>query len=503
MIGLSVAALLAVAAPTTAPEPTGEGGPRARAHVVIVAHNASADGSLAPLRYADDDGARYAELFGLMSPNVALLSVMDVETQRLHPSLAGVARAPTRAELGRTLDRTFGAIEADNAAGHRTALYFVYVGHGSVGDDGEGAVHLADGHFTRADLYHQILARSPATVNHLVIDACNAYLMVARRGGDAAMEDALQSFLRKEGLDRYPNTGVLLSTSMAKEVHEWSRFSAGIFSHELRSALAGAADVDGDRKVTYAEARAFIAAANARVDNPAARLDVFARAPAIHLDEPLLDRGALREAKAVHVPASRAGRWFLEDERGVRFADFHSAGDEAVTLSVVPQPRYFLRDTRGREIEIPLTVASRVDVGTLAVRDQSLASRGSEAVTFQRDLFALPFGRAYFEGYKGASLPAPRNQAFTAPPDPEVGRTRRYVAYGLGTAGVAALLTGAGFAIAAQSSGNQFQTFVGDDDDLTVIQNDARSQTTTSHVLFGVGGGLVAAAVGLWLWPDD
>ena len=74
---------------------------------VIVAHNQSSDGSLAPLSYADDDGARYAELLGLASSQVSLLSVLDAPTQRLHPAVAKMARAPTRGELLSTLSRTF------------------------------------------------------------------------------------------------------------------------------------------------------------------------------------------------------------------------------------------------------------------------------------------------------------------------------------------------------------------------------------------------------------
>lgn len=283
--GEASVALGAIAAPATAVVGDGSLVPDAASHAyaIIVANNLSADGTLERLRYADDDGARYHELFSLVTTRTEILSVLDPETQRVHPGVARVARAPTRRELDAVIVSVFADIERDNAAGIRTSLYFVFVGHGSIGDNGEGTVHLVDGRFSRSDLFQRVIAPSPARVNHVIIDACNAFLMVARRGGQrskqASIDDAVQGFVGRESLDRYPNTGVLLSTSQAAEVHEWSRFSAGIFSHEVRSALAGGADVDGDGEVTYDEARAFISAANAKVSDPRARLTAYAAAP--------------------------------------------------------------------------------------------------------------------------------------------------------------------------------------------------------------------------------
>jgi hypothetical protein len=467
---------------------------------VIVAHNQSADGSLAPLQYADDDGARYAELLGLSARHVTLLSVMDADTQSLHPKLAAQARMPSRSELEGALKETFRAVQKARDDGRRTIFYFIYVGHGSVGEDGEGAMHLAGGRFSRADLFQEVLAESPATINHVIIDACHAYLMVARRGGGAT-ETALKAFLKKEGLSAYPNTGVLLSTSRAKEVHEWSRFSAGIFSHEVRSAMVGAADVNADGAVTYAETRAFISAANARVDNPQARLEVYASPPAIHLSEPLFSRAWTGSAPRLKIPASRAGRWYLEDERGVRYADFNSAPTEALTLTLVPQPRYFLR-SGDRELEIPLGVQVSIDAGQIKPRPVALAMRGSEAVTFQRDLFALPFGQAYYEGYRAATpAPLPSAEVWRAQPT-AANQTQRWVALGLGGAGTATLVTGLGFAWFAGNQASNYKTFIGDDDDLRSLESSANNATGASRVLLGTGAGLLTSALILYLWPD-
>jgi hypothetical protein len=279
-------------------------------HALIVATNNAYGESLAPLRYADDDGARYFELFSLLGPErVTLLSVLDEESQRRFPEVAARARPPTRAALREALKERFSAITADNAAGRRTIFYFVYVGHGIVDQAGDGAMFLADGRFSRSDLFQEVIAKSPASVGHLVIDACNAYLMVARRGGSddrAAIDRAVAEFVGRESLERYPNFGVIASTSQAAEVHEWSRFEGGVFSHEVRSGLAGAADVDQDGAVGYAELKAFIAAANSRVADPRARVSAHLMPPPVHLAEPIFDRHWAPGAATLHVPAALA-----------------------------------------------------------------------------------------------------------------------------------------------------------------------------------------------------
>src|SRR5206468_464674 len=124
----------------------------------------------------------------------------------------------------------FSEARRDAEAGRRVVFYFIFSGHGDVSADGIGYVHLLDGPWTRSDLFEEVLARSPAAVNHVIIDACNAYYLVARRGGQAAPAGdnslLVRDFLNREHLAAFPNTGVLLSTSRAAEVHEWGRIEA-------------------------------------------------------------------------------------------------------------------------------------------------------------------------------------------------------------------------------------------------------------------------------------
>ena len=64
-------------------------------YALIVANNASLSEARAPLRFADDDGARYAELFGVIAEEVRLYSVFDAETQRTFPDQTDRAVPPS------------------------------------------------------------------------------------------------------------------------------------------------------------------------------------------------------------------------------------------------------------------------------------------------------------------------------------------------------------------------------------------------------------------------
>ena len=323
---------------------------------LVVANNHSLDRSLPALRYADDDGARFYELMASLGSTVKLLSVLDEETQKVFPALATRSRPPTRSALRAAMGQLRGAIQQARKAGRKTALYFYFAGHGDVGQDREGYIHLGDGRFSRSDLYREVISRSPADINHIIIDACNSYFLVNQRGGRkgrVSYQQAIQSFLAQETLDAHPNTGVVLSTASMAETHEWSRYRSGIFSHQLLSALWGGADVDGDRTVDYNELGAYVAAANLRVRDSRARLSIFARPPRSDLKAPVVNLKALRRAQPqsrrqgrvaalLEIPKQMQGHFYLEDDRGVRHVDFNKTAEQPIKLALLDRP-YYLR----------------------------------------------------------------------------------------------------------------------------------------------------------------
>ncbi len=414
-IALAAAALAAswLAAPAARAE--------SRRYTVIVANTTSLSEGVKPLEYADDDGARYWELFSAAGDTVSLYTVLDADSQRIHADAVKAARPPRKDDVLEGLGGVFDAIRAAKQAGDETVFTFVLVGHGEVGAGGEGYVSLLDQPFTRSDLFHEVLARSPATTNHVIVDACNSYYLVNARGGqdDSApsQKQAVDAFLAEEDLARYPNTGLLLSTASAKESHEWSAFAAGVFSHQLRSAVAGAADVNGDGRVEYSEVEAFVAAANLRIDDPKARVELFSRPPAIDATRPILDLGAARFDHWLRVPAGQALRFHLEDARGVRYLDANLAGDHDVVLALVPSKRYYAR-AGDQEIAIPLGGAGRVDLRPARMRAARVAARGAVSEAFRDGLFAVPYGASFYEGFVGNAGETPVGsppQAFLPP----------------------------------------------------------------------------------------
>ncbi|HEY3450104.1 MAG TPA: hypothetical protein VGK67_27370 [Myxococcales bacterium] len=381
--------LAGVAAQAQAAEPP-------RRFAVIVANNQSLDEGVTALSYAVDDGAKYFELFRALGARTELLATFGEDGARRHPEAAAAAVPPRRDEVLAAIERAFAEIRSEGASGRQTHFYFVYTGHGNLGPNREGYINLADARFRRTDLYREVLARSPATFNHVVLDACHAYHLVMKKGGadkEGDLREAVRDFLRAEDLASYPNTGVILATSSSNETHEWSRWEAGIFSHELRSGLLGPADVNGYGKVGYAEAAAFVEAANAAIDVPRARLRVFYRAPTSAPEVPLVDLAPLHALPSLEVEAQHADQFHVEDGRGVRVADFHPSAEQAARVALVGQAPFWLR-SGDREAVLPSE--TRVLASQLTFDPTSAPAKGSIEQSFRKNLFLLPFGQTFF-----------------------------------------------------------------------------------------------------------
>ncbi|WP_163991008.1 caspase family protein [Pyxidicoccus caerfyrddinensis] len=372
------------------------------AYALIVAHNGGLDRNQAPLRYADDDGARYYELLAPRVREAVLLSVLDDETQVLHPGLAARTRPPTRAALKESLTRLNARMAEDRARGERPVLYFVFTGHGKRGAAGEGTVSLLDGPFTRTDLFQGVLAPSQASFIHLIVDACDSYYFVHSRGAlpvGPAHTAVVKGLLATRELDRYPQVGVVLSTSTEQESHEWSAIRSGVFSHLVRSALAGAADVNADGRVEYSELHAFVAAASQGAEDVRGKLAAFVRPPALDRSVALSDLSTQAALSYLLVPPGLEGRLWVEDARGLRVAEFNKERERSVVLALPPGRGYFLR-THGREAAFTFAKAGAVvDAGGLAWHETALAARGAVQDALRDRLFSVPFGSRFYRGY--------------------------------------------------------------------------------------------------------
>ena len=377
--------------------------PRNAVFALIMGVNRSVDADLKTLLYADDDAVRYQELFRALGARTQLLARLDRETTALSPQAAAEALPPTHASLGKVVAQLASEIAMARERGVRTTLYLLYAGHGNV--DGQVSyLTLEDARLSGDQLAQEILDPIAADENHLIVDACYSYLLVGERGPGGERRK-VQGFAATSELGRRNNLGLLLSTSSGDESHEWGAFQAGIFSHEVRSGLYGAADLDGDGSITYAEIASFLERANQAIVNDKFRPHVFARASAASAQ--LLDlRTGLGRSLAVDGEFPSA-HYLIEDPRGVRFVDFHNAKGRGLRL-VRPggASLLYLRNIDdGKELTVP---ASDQSIALLASGfvDPRVAERGAAHQAFSL-IFSLPFDRASEELVVVQRLPPP------------------------------------------------------------------------------------------------
>jgi hypothetical protein len=388
-------------------------------YALIVANNIGLEADQAPLRFADDDGARYYELFSSRAKETVLLTVLDAETQARHPGLAARTQPPTRPALREALGRLNGLMAKDRARGDTPVLYFVFTGHGKRGAAGEGAVSLLDGAFTRTDLYNDVVAPTGAAFVHLIVDACDSYYFVNSRGAlpvGPSQEEAVKSVLATRELTRYPRVGAVLSTTREQASHEWSAIRSGVFSHQVLSALSGAADINSDGRVEYSELQAFIAAASQGVEDVRGRLEVSIQPPALDRSAPLIDLKDRARLGFLLIPPGTEGRMWIEDSRGLRVAEFNKERERSMVLGLPATSGYFLRAS-GREASFGFPrPGGLVNAGGLSWRDHAFAARGAMEDALRDKLFSVPFGPNFYSGYM-ASL----GQTPVAPePEPDL-----------------------------------------------------------------------------------
>jgi hypothetical protein len=376
---------------------------------VVVGNNESLDRKRPALQYADDDAAGYFRLLEAQTEEAALLAVLDKQTQQRHPGLAARARPPTRAELLSVLRRLNESMRRVKDAGGTPVLYLVYAGHGQRDAGGEGSITLLDGVFRRSDLFDQVLGPSQASYVHLIVDACDSYFFVHSRGAlpvGPSYAAAVGDHLGARELSRFPQVGVVLSTTKEQESHEWSAIQSGVFSHQVRSALAGAADVNGDGVVEYSELAAFVAAANQGVADVRARVELFARAPALDRAAPLSDLRRPSRLGFLLLPPGLSGRMWVEDARGVRMAELNKEPERAVVLALRAEATYYLRSAAGEARTAVGQGGEVVDASGLSWSPLPLAARGPIQDAYGERMFTVPFGPRFYRGF-AASMTEP------------------------------------------------------------------------------------------------
>jgi hypothetical protein len=289
------------------------------------------------LRYAESDASRLYEVLkdlgGFRPESMVLLKREDAATVR-------------RALIAMN--------ERIRAQSGESVLVVYYSGHADA-----GALHLGGTQLDLGEL-EQLVRGSAATVRLLVLDACRSGALTRRKGGRSAppISVDIQEHLSGEG------AVVLAATAATEDAQESDDIKGSFFTHALLSGLIGAADADGDGRVTLEEAYRYAYDATLRASS---RTLAGSQHPSFRYD--LRGQGGL-VLTSVGADARRRGVLSLPEGRS--YLVLAGSADGAVVAEVgvddrsrrlnLREGRYFVRG-RGRDhlVEGVVTVAAGVE----------------------------------------------------------------------------------------------------------------------------------------------
>ncbi len=457
------------------------------------------------LLFADDDAARYFQYFRRLTQMSTILSVLDVASQRRYPEVAAQALPPTQAELTRVVQEFAASIRKDIARGDTPVVYIAFSGHGARNSDGTFFLSLADGQLTRQQLYDEVLSPLDPAVIHLIIDACYAESVVGGKGSEEVDVPSSRVEPHEGRLafelqlpSRFSRVGVLLATTVEQQAHEWSRLESGVFTHEVLSALSGAADVNGDEVVEYSELQAFIASANSDIADPRATPRVVAFPPRINVHTPLVTLSDLRGSAFLAGRLKALGHFFIELKNGQRVLDAHFA-EEAITKIALPAGQVFII-AGDKEAEIELRQDEHHSTDQLEFETPSVVPRGSVSSALGKALFASPYSATYYRGFVDSrgqvsvSFRASEGLSMQTRMTP-----RKAIAVTSIAVGGAALITSGILAVLAIKAQTEFEKT-----NLQRAAFEARTRADEFTMAAAIAGGTAAAlgVAGWLLWPS-
>ncbi len=328
--------------------------------LVSVGHRAGLPGE-APLKHATRDAQRVRDV---------LTSLGGVA-----PSNAILLQEPTSAQLFAAIDRA-AALARSHKPGEVT-LVFYFSGHGD-----RERLHLGAERVSLKDLDAR-LGRVPAALRIVVADACRTNDVRAK---GVTVEEPFAISFDAGGTA----TGIarIHASADGEVAQESDELGGAVFTHYWLTGLSGAADRDGDGRVTLSESYAFAydqtlyrsARASGVVQRPAAVFDVREGAPIV------LTR--LRSASAIRLPKQGDAHYVVYGlgSRTV-VGDLWGASDRAVTLAVPPGRYVVHRRGGGRSAAVEISVgrSERRDLSSAdfrAVSEEVLARKGGEVALY-------------------------------------------------------------------------------------------------------------------------
>jgi hypothetical protein len=332
------------------PTATAVAAPRRMA--IVAGNNFGAPGE-PELRYAQRDARRVAETLRELG-SVAqrdLVLLLDQDAAALRRALDEVDR---------------------NAAAEPTVLIVYYSGHA----DGNG-LHLGSSTLPWAEL-RQRLEGSRAQLRVALVDACQSGALTREKGFGLGPPLPPPPDAESRG------TALLVASGSAESAQESASLGSSFFTHFLVSGLRGAADSDGDRRVTLAEAHAYTSlhtrqatsAWAVNVQHPTYHFDISGRGDIVLTD--------LREGGAeLRLDASVSGHVVIT-ERGSPLVVVESDEPAGTTLSfALPKGHYLVHVRKPNAVhlaEISLPWGGSITLGAhnfVARSYQEVAQKGA------------------------------------------------------------------------------------------------------------------------------
>jgi hypothetical protein len=225
-----IAALLTAAPDALAEEPAAKAAvPHPYAYGILVGSNTGGAGQ-ATLRYAEDDARKMAQVLR--------------ELGRYGSADMKVLVKPDSAQVLSAVDDVAQKMKAHAAKGEQAVLVFYYSGHAKA-----NAFSLGNEELPIATLRDR-LRQIPSTITLVVLDACQSGQFARVKGAEPAADFSFNS------VSRLTTKGIaVMASSTAQEMSQESDALKGsFFTHHLVTALRGAADADGDGRVSLDEA---------------------------------------------------------------------------------------------------------------------------------------------------------------------------------------------------------------------------------------------------------
>jgi hypothetical protein len=264
------------------------------------------------LRYAGSDAEMFSkalvDLGGLDKDDRIVLDDPDVAT--LEQGFADIAAKIRKAQT----------------AGERVQFVFYYSGH----SDETGL--LLGGVRVDYKRLRSLIDKVPADVRIAILDSCSSGAFTRYKGGKKREPFLVGAAAEVEG------HAFLTSSSADEAAQESDRIGGSFFTHFLVTGLRGAADSDGDRRVTLNEAYRFA------FEETLARTETTSGGPQhAAYDISLAGTGDLvmtdlrKTSATLEIAADVFGRIYVRDRRGNLAAElFKPKGSGVVTLALEP-----------------------------------------------------------------------------------------------------------------------------------------------------------------------